>query len=197
MKAPRGLVCVVALLAVASSFAAAPKKQAFGPLNFGDSPDEQKAAMEKIRASVKGHDRITAADAQKWLVINGSKFPPHLAAKHSKIIGGVHFSVEPSLSKIEFESVQLPAQEFQITVRESWEVFRDICESKFGKAISSQQMPTADMFSGQWTDLATDVWEMPGMKVTLAVRGMKFKEPRYSAVIKVEDTSAGAAVTAR
>ena len=32
MKAPRGLVCVVALLAVASSFAASPKKQAFGPV---------------------------------------------------------------------------------------------------------------------------------------------------------------------
>lgn len=196
MKAPRGFVCVLALLVAVSSFAESPKKQAFGPLNFGDTPQEAKANLEKLLSGYKSP--MTAADAQKHLVTSTVKSPATLAGKQKSLTINLRMSPAASMNWVEVESYpQQHAANYQ-DVRAAWEILRDICQSKFGQPTTTSTFPPVASLVGKSFTFPTDVWDLPGMKVTVGVKFLNVPgNPDYTATIRVEDTSVGAAVTVR
>jgi hypothetical protein len=120
-----------------------------------------------------------AAEVWKRFVTDRSKFPPKLADKYSTISCVlVTYPDDNGVWKISVQGngriLGRQAPPFNVPgglndVRITWQVFRDICESKFDKPIISQNFPIPASLSGSANVIPTDIWDFDGIEVSLSI----------------------------
>lgn len=176
---------------VVTSFANEAKHQAYGILQFGDTTAEARAHFEKIIAGLNATTKrqSTTADVEHHFITNGSKVPPHLSSKFSKVTVALVITEEPTLSAIRLQTNNIVPANYNTEARDAWEVLRDICNAKFGQPTSTvPSMPAAETFTQG--SVPTDTWQQDTVKVTLSIRAVgKDAQRHYSVVLDAQDTS--------
>lgn len=156
-----------------SAFAETPK-MAFGSINFGDT---EEVTMAKLKTQVAELNRRhiskpTAKDLVPDFVTHGTKYPPKLASSYSKTVASVSYGTSP-VSTIEAMSDGNSATDYEGVVKQTWEVFRDIADSKFGMAKQNAPFPTKaelDAVAPKSNEIVTCVWEYSGLQIRLSVK---------------------------
>lgn len=173
-KKVRALLSGLPLLFLGS---AAPDHSALGPLRFGSteiSADHAVSTLEQERRLQGKSDVITAEVLRKHFLYTGTRpgTPGKLAGKDNMLKLRIDYKCQPKLTEVSFRDRQVhPAGEWDMAIKETWELLRDVCESKF------QRPPHA--IPGEWPTMdslpesgftATDKWEYEGIKIELGIQ---------------------------
>lgn len=176
MKSKRFLLAVLPLLLVA---AAGGNHQAFGPMRFGMSVEAAINANAHIEQSYQSHkrDSLTAADVRAQFVSNGSMRVSKNAALEAALPIKFSYNRLTVVNEVRVSTKAKKVDEYPTSVKQGWEVLRDIADGKFTRKGGQRQFPGVETLTmddptiskGTWAETVTDTWEFEGIKITLSV----------------------------
>lgn len=181
-----GALAALLLSLVLSASAQVPaspaKRQAFGPIQFGDTLPE---AQEHLKLLIDGMNQRkqmtpTVNDALRDFIVPGSKYPPKLAPRYAKTVVSVNMGSKYPLSSIEVKSEQV-ADEAKI--KADWETLRDIANSKFGIPAKTTPFGSAKADARHFAE--TDIWKFNGLEIRLGIETII--PPKSAAVLIASD----------
>lgn len=162
--------------------------QAFGPIRFGMERKDVEKALGQLSAEVMKRPvhASNAADVRKYFVTSGGMKLPKNAAAEAALTVSVHAYKEPALTSVQVVSHRNPSEEYDTATKEGWQIFKDICDSKFSRVGASGVYPAKDAFSDTVFNIVTDTWETEGVRVELSVQTgtlISAAEKGYNAVL--------------
>jgi hypothetical protein len=172
------ITAIVIILSLVALQAAEKKRVAFKDVCFGVTQEENDIAFKTLVSnlnsrSAKDKKPMTASDIMKYFITSKSKLSPKLASKHSKILATINTSGGDRIGTVAAMGQQRPAEAYATEVKDAWEVFRDIANSKFGFPKMLAPFPSAESFTEIHQKVVTDSWHFEGLEIQLQVASIQ------------------------
>lgn len=127
-----------------------------------------------------------AADVRKYFVTSGSMKVPKDAAAEAAMTVSIYPHKETALTSIRVVTSRKPTEEYETTTKAGWQMFQDICDSKFSRVGAKGIYPAKDAFTDEVSNIVTDAWETEGVRIELSVQSgtlISAAEKGYNAVL--------------
>lgn len=162
------LPLLLALTLLASTYAAEPvKRQAFGPIQFGEPQADAEAHLRIVLDDLNKRraESLTAADVARNFITSETRQPPTLAAQYDKTAIALNMAAGYPLTTI---AIQTQFTGETAKLKADWEVLRDVAVSKFGPPTTSTPLP--ELQGLKRGIVTTDEWTTAnGIKIVLAL----------------------------
>ncbi|MEP6672124.1 MAG: hypothetical protein ABJF10_23375 [Chthoniobacter sp.] len=163
MKTTRLLLLALPLIFSAATL----RHQAFGPVKFGMSRVDAHDLL--VRLSLDKKRLLNASDVRNHLVINGTKRPGKLVSSDARISVDVRLRPDVPVSEIRVTSMARPPADYATTVKDAWQDFQDIGDSKFTRVVKPGAFPAEEDVPEGEDGTVTDTWATEGIRIELLV----------------------------
>jgi hypothetical protein len=172
------ITAIVIILSLVALQAAEKKRVAFKDICFGVTQEENDIAIKTLVSnlnsrSAKDRKPMTARDVMQYFITSKTRVSPKLASKHSKIEVGISPLGGERIETVAARGPQRQAEAYATDIKDSWEVFRDIANSKFGAPTVLTPFPSAESFTEIHQKVVTDSWHFEGLEIQLQVASIQ------------------------